>query len=138
MDVCNDSTGVGNDYMCVDRKFGPKADSERWLYKGGTTHVEDMKNPVEDQFPAGDLFLIVRRMDKSGDRIPPAVFDDLPLDLRHSPAIKSVCQRVVQSDHHRFDSRRQLCNRLAYRLTEVIQLPPIHSTVESFTCIGTG
>ena len=79
-----------------------------------------MKNPVEIQFPAGDRFPIVRRMDKSGDRVPPALFDDLPLDLRHSPVIKSVYQRVVQCVHHRFDSRRQLCNCLAHKLAKVI------------------
>ena len=63
-------------------------------HKGGGTHVKDVKNPVEVQFPVGDRFLIARRMDKSRDRVPLALLDDLPLDLCHSPAVKSVVNEL--------------------------------------------
>ena len=33
-------------------------------------------------------------MYKSGGRVPLALFDDLPLDLRHSPTIKSVVNEL--------------------------------------------
>ena len=63
-------------------------------HKGDGTHVEDVKDPVEVQFPGGDRFFIARRMDESRDRVPLALFDDLPLDLCHSPAIKSVVSEL--------------------------------------------
>ena len=90
-------------------------------HKGDGTHVEDVKDSVEVQFPGGDRFFIARRMDESRDRVPLALFDDLPLDLCHSPAIKSVVSELPKvSRHHRFDPRHQLLNRLAHGLTEII------------------
>ena len=53
-----------------------------------------MKDPVEVQFPSPDRILIARRMDNSRDRVPLPLFDDLPLDLCHSPAIKSVVSEL--------------------------------------------
>ena len=71
----------------VRSKSGPLVAAR---HKSDGTHVKDMKDPVEIQFPGGDGLLIVRRVDKSGDRVPSALFDDLPLDLCYSPAIKNV------------------------------------------------
>jgi len=49
-----------------------------------------MKDPVEFCPPSGNRLLITLRMEQSSNSVPPAAFDDLPLDLRHSPAIKTV------------------------------------------------
>jgi hypothetical protein len=53
-----------------------------------------MKNPVEVQLPSGDRILIILRMEKSRDCVPSALFDDLPLDLRDSSAVKSVVSEL--------------------------------------------
>jgi hypothetical protein len=49
-----------------------------------------MKNPIELQLPTGDCFLVVPRMEKSTDRVPFALFDDLPLDLPYGSVAGSV------------------------------------------------
>ena len=53
-----------------------------------------MKDPVEIQLPSRDSILIVCCVDDSGDRVPLALFDDLPLDLCHSPVIKSIVSEL--------------------------------------------
>ena len=75
MDFGNSGLGIhdsimnaGDDCIGVYCKFDLEADGWQWSCRSEGTHVEDVKNPVEVQFPAGDRFLIVRRMDKSGDR----------------------------------------------------------------------
>ena len=67
------------------------------IHKGDRTHVEDVKDPVEVQFPGPDRILIARRMDKSRDRVSLTLLDDLPLNLRHSPAIKSVVSELPKA-----------------------------------------
>ena len=67
------------------------------IHKGDRTHVEDVKDPVEVQFPGPDRILIARRMDKSRDRVSLALLDDIPLNLRHSPAIKSVVSELPKA-----------------------------------------
>jgi len=47
-----------------------------------------MKHPVEVQLPSSNRFLVIFCVEKSGDYIPPALFDDLPLNLGHGPAIE--------------------------------------------------
>ena len=49
-----------------------------------------MEDPVEVRLPSSDRFLIILRMHKPRDRVPSALFDDLPLYLRHGSAIGSV------------------------------------------------
>ena len=40
------------------------------LYRNNETHVEDLKNLVEDQFPSGDHLFVVLRVETSRDHIP--------------------------------------------------------------------
>ena len=77
-------------------------------------------------------------MKKSNDFIPLAVFDDLPLYLRHSPTIENTVGGRNRSVHCRFNSRRQLIYRIANGLAKVIQFLPVHPPIEGFTDIGAG
>jgi hypothetical protein len=49
-----------------------------------------VEDPVEVQPPGGDRIFIILRVEKSREQIPFALLDDLPLDLRHGPAIESM------------------------------------------------
>jgi hypothetical protein len=51
------------------------------------THVEDLKDPEKVLLPTRNLVLIGLRADESGDRIPFALFYDLPLDPSQGSAI---------------------------------------------------
>jgi len=70
--------------------------------------------------------------------MPPAPFDDLLLYFRDSPAIKNIVGEKNRCVYCRLNSRRQLVYRIVHRLTEIVQLLPIHSPVEGFTDISTG
>ena len=65
-------------------------------------HVEDVKDPDKVLLPSDNLVLISLREDESGDCVPFALLDDLPLDLRHSSVIKppvrdySACGLLVR------------------------------------------
>ena len=48
-----------------------------------------MKNPRKVLLPGYDFVLIALGAEKSGDRIPFALLDDLPLDLCHGSAIET-------------------------------------------------
>ena len=48
------------------------------------THVKDLNNLVEVQFPGGDLFLVVLCMETSRNHISFSLLDDVPFDLPHS------------------------------------------------------
>ena len=61
-------------------------------HKGGRTHIEDMKDPVEVQFPSPDRILLSLAAWTIRDRVPLALLDDLPLNLCYSPSIKSVSE----------------------------------------------
>ena len=77
-------------------------------------------------------------MNKSRDSVPPALFDDLLLHFRDSPAIENMIDGRNRSVYCRFNSRRQLIYRIAHGLAEVVRLLSIHSPVEGFTDISTG
>ena len=70
--------------------------------------------------------------------MPPALFNDFLLYFRYSPAIEVMVGRGSLNLYSRFNSRRQLKNRIAYGLVEVFQFLSVHSPVESPTDIRTG
>ena len=105
---------------------------------GGGTHVEDQKGPVEVKLPNGDHFLVTLRMKELTDCIPPVLFGDLPMDLCHSSAIKSVVSEVIRTVRHRFNLHGQIVDRFAHGLTEVVQFLSLHPTVKGFTHIDAG
>ena len=49
-----------------------------------------MKDSVEVRLPASDRFLIILGTDKSGDRVPLALFGYILLNFLYSAVIKSV------------------------------------------------
>jgi hypothetical protein len=49
-----------------------------------------MKDPAEIRFPGGDHFLVILRVEKSGEYVPFALFGDPPPDLRQRAAIGSI------------------------------------------------
>ena len=61
------------------------------------TYVEGIKNPIKVRPPCGDRILIILHTVRSGERIPFTIFDDLLLDLRHSPVIKSIVGELSKS-----------------------------------------
>ena len=76
-------------------------------------------------------------MKESRDTVPPALFDDLLLYFRDSPAIGNVVSERVPGVCRRLDSRSQLVYRIAHRLAEVTKFLSIHSPVQGLTDIGT-
>jgi len=80
---------LGNDDVCIYRKFGLGIPSQQSLYEDDGTHVEDMKDPVEVRPPACDFLFVVLGMEVSRSRASFALLYDLPLDLRHGPEIRS-------------------------------------------------
>ena len=61
------------------------------------THIEDSKYPVEVQLPSGDSILVVLRMCKSRQQIPPSdtFLDDLLLYSCHGSAIKGAVSSYI-------------------------------------------
>ena len=78
---------VGNSHVGVYCEFGLEIPSEQWSYGNDGTHVEYTKYPGEVQTPGSDLFLVILRMQMSGNRISLSLLDDVPLHLRHSSRI---------------------------------------------------
>jgi len=70
--------------------------------------------------------------------MPPALFNDLLLYFRDSPAIKKMVGERDRSVWYRLNSRRQLIYCIVHRLAEIIQPLSIHSPIEGFTDISTG
>ena len=54
------------------------------------THVEDLKDPAEVGLPTGNRLLVIPRVEKSGDCVASALFDDIALYFRDGPAIESM------------------------------------------------
>jgi len=84
---------IRNHHMGIDRQLGLEGGGQGEQDGTNGTHIEDMKGPVEVQFPSSDHFLIVLCMKQPGGYVPPAPFDDLALNLGYSPAMKSVVSR---------------------------------------------
>ena len=57
------------------------------------THVKDMKEPVEIQPPGRDSFFVALRVEKARNGISFPQLDGVPLDLRHSPTVKSTISK---------------------------------------------
>jgi len=53
-----------------------------------------MEDPIEFYPPSGDHFLIVFRVEKSGEQVTSALFGDVSLDLGYGPAIESVVSEL--------------------------------------------
>ena len=71
LELGNHGIGIRDGYVSIHRELG----------------LEDLKDPVELQPPAGDRFFIVLRTEVSGDRIPFTLLDNLPLNLCHRPTV---------------------------------------------------
>ena len=97
-----------------------------------------MKDPVEVGLPTRNSIFVVPRVKKSRDSVPSALFSDLPLYFRDSPAIENRVSGRARTICRRSDSRRQLIYRITNRLTEVVWLLSIHSPVEGSTDVSTG
>jgi len=54
------------------------------------THIEDLKNILEALPPASDCLFIFLRTEMPTDHAPFTPLGELPLDIRHSPAIESI------------------------------------------------
>ena len=67
MNVRNDGLGVHDCRMSVYGKFGLTQTVRHVSRKGGSTHVKDMKDPVEVQPPGGDVVFVVLRVEKARD-----------------------------------------------------------------------
>ena len=52
-------------------------------------HVEAMKDSVEVRPPGGNIFFVVLCVEVSGNSISFAPLDGLPLNLGHSPEVRS-------------------------------------------------
>ena len=85
-----------------------------------STHVEDLKDPVEVGLPNCNSILVVPRVKHPRDFVPPALFGDLPLYFRDGPAVENAVSRGSRIMHHQFDSRHQLIYRITHRLAEVV------------------
>ena len=53
------------------------------------THVEDAKDPSKVLLPTGNLVLVTLCEDESGNHMPFAMPDDLPMDPCHHSAIET-------------------------------------------------
>jgi len=67
----------------------------------------------------------------------PALFDDLLLDFRHSPAIDNVVCASDQDVYRQLNSHRQLIYRIAHGIAEIVEFLSIHSPVQGSTDVGT-
>ena len=82
---------IGNYGMSIHNQLGLKGgqlamiDDQAGAYR---THIEDNKNSVEFGIPSGNRLLVIPRVKESRDCIALALFDDLILDFRNSPAIE--------------------------------------------------
>ena len=70
--------------------------------------------------------------------MPPALFDDLFLYFRDSPAIKSMIGGRTQSVYRQSSSRCQLIYRITHGLAKVVQFLSIHSPFKGSTDVSTG
>ena len=96
MSIGNNAVGVcniRNGCMCVCCKFSLKRKVSDGHAKVNRTYVEDLKNSGEVQSPSGDCLFIVLR-EESRDCTPFPPLDDLPLHLRHSPAIRGMVSHL--------------------------------------------
>jgi len=96
-----------------------------------------MKDPIEVRLPSRNRILVVPRVEKSGDSVPPTLFDDLPLDFRDSPAVENTIGRRIKNACRWYNSRRQLSYGITHSLVEVVHRLSVHSPVEGSTDIGT-
>ena len=93
-------------------------------------YVEDTENPVEVQPPSADRFLIVFCVQQSRDWIPPALFNDLLLDLRHGSMTKTVVSKSYNA-RITVNVRPQLINRFTHGLVQVVHPLSVHPSVKS-------
>ena len=131
MDVSNDGVGIHS-------KLGlEKEKSAATKQRVHRTHIENNEDPVEVRLPTGNRILVVPRMKESRDSMSPALFDNLILHFRDSPAADSIVSEKVRSAHWRFNPRQQLAYRIAHRLAEVVEFLSIHSPIKGLTDTGT-
>ena len=76
---------VGISCVWVYPKFSLEAGNQQSSRRSGGTHVKGTKDPIKVQPPGSNRFFIVFCMIASRDQIPFTPFDDVPLNLGHSP-----------------------------------------------------
>lgn len=99
--------------------------------------MDGMKDPVEVCLPSNDHFTTIFHMDKPRDWVPPILIDNFSLCLPPSPMVENIISEVFKLVHLWFNLHHQMFNRLVCGPTEVVLPPLVHSSVESFTYIGT-
>ena len=101
-----------------------------------STHVEDLKNPIQLQPPARDLSLPIARSKVFDQFILPGQFVDLPLYFLNTSVIKSTAVGRSRTIHHRIDSHLQPIYGVAHRLAELLCLLSVGSPPKRVTDVG--
>jgi hypothetical protein len=96
--IHNVTANIGKRYVGVDCKFGLRAKGQQCWGRSDRTYIKDMKDPCEIRIPGCDLFLIVLGVEKAQNQVTLALFDNLPLDFCHRPAMNGIVSR--QSGSH--------------------------------------
>ena len=101
-----------------------------------STHIEDLKDPIQFQPPTCNLSLIIAGGKPFDQRVLPGQFVDLPLNFPNTPVTKSTVGRT-RSIYHQTDSRLQLIYRIAHRLAELVSPLSVRSPPKGVTDVGT-
>ena len=101
-----------------------------------STHIEDLKNPIQLQLPTRDFSLPIARSKVLNQFILPGQFVDLALYFLDTPATKSMVGGRSRSIHRGIDSRLQSVDRIAHRLAELICPLPTRSPPKCITDIA--
>ena len=86
------------------RKFGLEAGSQQSPGTSERTDLKDVTDLIELQLPGSDRLFVIPRSELSGERVPLASLDDIPLDIGHHPAIEGLVSKstnvcVTSSTH---------------------------------------
>ena len=101
-----------------------------------STHVEDLKNPIQLQPPTRDLSLPVARSKVFRQFILAGQFVNLPLYLLNTSVTKSTVGGRSQSMHCWIDSHFQPVYRIAHRFAELVCPLPIRSPPKRITDVA--
>ena len=101
-----------------------------------STHIEDLKDPVQLQPPTRNLSLPIARSKVFDQFVLLGKLFDLLLHFLNTSVIKSAVGARSQSIHHRIDSLLQPVYRIAYRLAELVCRLPARSPPKRITDVG--
>ena len=144
MDIRDHGAGFGdhgssvrNGGVGVYREFGLETRGWRQSSRIDGTYVENLKDPDEVQPPGRNLVLVVPCVDDPRNRISLSLLDDLPLDIRHGSEARSKRSPIRYTRYTmEINSRRQLFDRLAHRVAELVQALPFQTSTEGKTDAG--